>query len=237
MSSQGESTYLYLADGSPLIEGYSFGADVQATAGEVVFNTGMVGYPEALTDPSYRGQILVLTYPLIGNYGVPPEDVKAVGADPVSQAEANDKVIAEANAAIIKGQPASPRRVSEISDLPLYMESAQIHVAALVVSSYSWDHSHWAARQSLSNWLKDNGVPAMYGVDTRALTKKLREHGSILGRIEVGGTPQLEVSLLSFIIVQIWIFLAFATKDNFSTTATIPMFNISINSDPSWRPN
>lgn len=130
------------------MQGRSFGAAVDMS-GEVVFNTGMVGYPEALTDPSYRGQILVLTYPLIGNYGVPDENVKdALG-------------------------------------LPLYFESNNIHISGLVVSSYSWQHSHWAAQKSLSKWLCDNNIPAMYGVDTRALTKKLREHGSILGRIEV----------------------------------------------------
>jgi carbamoyl-phosphate synthase small subunit len=118
-------------------------------SGEVVFNTGMVGYPEALTDPSYRGQILVLTYPLIGNYGVPDES-------------------------IMDGH-----------GLPMYFESKEIHIAGLVVSSYSWEHSHWAAQKSLADWLARSGIPAVYGVDTRELTKKLREHGSILGRIEV----------------------------------------------------
>jgi len=122
---------------------------MEDTSGEVVFNTGMVGYPEALTDPSYRGQILVLTYPLIGNYGVPDE---AVGKD-------------------------------ESLGLPSYFESSNIHISGLIVSSYSWQHSHWAAQKSLSKWLTDNDVPAMYGVDTRELTKKLREHGSILGRM------------------------------------------------------
>ena len=109
----------------------------------------MVGYPEALTDPSYRGQILVLTYPLIGNYGVPDEtDTDQYG-------------------------------------LPKYFESKEIHIAGLVVSSYSWQHSHWAAHKSLSEWLVANGIPAIYGVDTRALTKRLREYGSLLGRLEV----------------------------------------------------
>ena len=119
-------------------------------SGEVVFNTGMVGYPEALTDPSYRGQILVLTYPLVGNYGVPDESV-----------------------------------LDEQCQLPLYFESKNIHIAGLVVSSYSWEHSHWTAQQSLSKWLDSNNVPGIYGVDTRALTKLLRERGSLLGRIEV----------------------------------------------------
>jgi carbamoyl-phosphate synthase small subunit len=128
--------------------GHSFGA-ATCISGEVVFNTGMVGYPEALSDPSYRGQILVLTYPLIGNYGVPDETIK------------------------------------DIYSLPRFFESSGIHISGLVVSSYSWQHSHWAAQKSLSKWLTDNNVPAMYGVDTRALTKKLREHGSLLGRLDV----------------------------------------------------
>jgi carbamoyl-phosphate synthase small subunit len=118
-------------------------------SGEVVFNTGMVGYPEALTDPSYRGQILVLTYPLIGNYGVPDESLK------------------------------------DEHGLPTYFESNSIQISGLIVSSYSWEHSHWAAQKSLSKWLTNSNVPAIYGIDTRALTKKLREFGSILGRLEV----------------------------------------------------
>jgi len=146
---QGDPALLYLKDGSPPIRGYSFGANTDVS-GEVVFNTGMVGYPEALTDPSYRGQILVLTYPLIGNYGVPDDTCCDDG-----------------------------------HGLPKYFESSQIHISGLVVSSYSWQHSHWAAQKSLSKWLTDNNVPALYGVDTRELTKQLREHGSILGRILV----------------------------------------------------
>jgi carbamoyl-phosphate synthase small subunit len=145
---QGDAAYLYLADGSSPIPALSFGANV-SVAGEVVFNTGMVGYPEALTDPSYRGQILVLTYPLIGNYGVPDDSIPdALG-------------------------------------LPKYFESKEIHIAGLVVSSYSWYHSHWAAQKSLASWLKEYNIPAIYGVDTRELTKTIREHGAILGRIEV----------------------------------------------------
>jgi carbamoyl-phosphate synthase small subunit len=140
-----------LADGSNPIPARSFGAPV-SVAGEVVFNTGMVGYPEALTDPSYRGQILVLTYPLIGNYGVPDESIRdALG-------------------------------------LPKYFESKEIHIAGLVVSSYSWQHSHWAAQKSLASWLKEYNIPGVYGVDTRELTKNLREHGAILGRLEVVST-------------------------------------------------
>jgi len=106
----------------------------------------MVGYTESLTDPSYEGQILVLTYPLVGNYGVPNRSVS-------------------------------------LDELPLAFESSRIHVAALIVGYYSEDYSHFLAKSSLGAWLKENGVPAIYGVDTRALTKKLREKGSTLGRV------------------------------------------------------
>lgn len=108
----------------------------------------MVGYTESLTDPSYEGQILILTYPLIGNYGVPPRpDTSFVG------------------------------------DIPADFESSRIHVSALVVGSYSEDYSHFLAGSSLGQWLKESGVPAIFGVDTRALTKKIREKGSMLGKI------------------------------------------------------
>ena len=110
----------------------------------------MVGYVESLTDPSYEGQILVLTFPLVGNYGVP------------SRQEA---------AASIQNLLASP------------FESSRIHIAGLVVAYYSHDFSHWLAESSLADWLKENGVPAIYGVDTRALTKRIRSQGSMLAKI------------------------------------------------------
>ncbi|KAI0357085.1 carbamoyl-phosphate synth [Trametes cingulata] len=138
---------LELADGTAF-RGISFGAEGKSVAGECVFQTGMVGYTESLTDPSYEGQILILTYPLIGNYGVPPR----------------------------------PEDVS-VEDLPYDFESSRIHVAALVVGSYSEDYSHFLAGSSLGQWLKESGVPAIFGVDTRALTKKIREKGSMLGKI------------------------------------------------------
>ncbi|KAA0146885.1 hypothetical protein FNF29_07766 [Cafeteria roenbergensis] len=138
-----------LADGT-VIEGESFGAPV-AAAGEVVFNTSMVGYPEALTDPSYRGQILVLTFPLIGNYGVPD--------------------------------------MSEVDEwgLPKHFESSKIQVAGLVVCEYTDKPSHWRSVRSLGDWLKAEGIPAVCGVDTRSLTKRLRAHGTMLGKIEGEG--------------------------------------------------
>jgi carbamoyl-phosphate synthase small subunit len=134
---------LELEDGS-VYHGFSFGAH-HPTAGEVVFNTSMVGYPETLTDPSYHGQILVLTYPLIGNYGVP-------GNELVDGIEHN-------------------------------FESDRIHVQGLIVSEHSAEYSHWNARRSLAEWLTQNGIPALYGIDTRALTKRLRDEGTMLGRI------------------------------------------------------
>ena len=142
----GSPATLVLKDGTRMT-GFSFGADV-AAAGEVVFNTGMVGYPEALTDPSYRGQILCLTYPLIGNYGVPGDETDEHG-------------------------------------LPKFLESNKVHIRGLIVSDYSHEHSHWNAKRSLGKWLADNGVPAIYGIDTRLLTMKLREEGAMLGKIEM----------------------------------------------------
>ncbi|PNY25279.1 Protein pyrABCN [Tolypocladium capitatum] len=141
---------LELEDGSAY-QGYSFGAH-KSIAGELVFQTGMVGYPESLTDPSYRGQILVITFPLAGNYGVPSR-------------ETMDDLL---------------------GDLPAHFESSQIHIAGLVTASYCGDDfSHFLAASSLGAWLKEQGVPAIYGVDTRALTKKIRQKGSMLGKMRL----------------------------------------------------
>jgi carbamoyl-phosphate synthase small subunit len=126
--------------------GRSFGFP-HSVAGEVVFNTAMTGYPESLTDPSYKGQILVSTYPLIGNYGVPMPTLE--------------------------------------NGLLQFFESEKIHISGLVISDYSFEYSHWNAEQSLGKWLHDNQVPAIFGIDTRALTKILREYGSMLGKIVV----------------------------------------------------
>ena len=132
---------LTLSDGTTF-RGTSFG-DLADTDGEVVFSTGMVGYPETLTDPSYRGQILVLTYPLIGNYGVPAD----------SNIEA--------------------------------FESDRIQVRGLIVQEYVPTYSHWSATRSLADWLRVHRIPAMTGVDTRALVTHLRERGAMLGRIQI----------------------------------------------------
>lgn len=139
---------LELGDSS-VHHGFGFGAN-GSVAGELVFQTGMVGYPESITDPSYRGQILVITFPLVGNYGV----------------------------------PARPERDPLLGDLPANFEADQIHIAGLVVASYSdEEYSHHLATSSLGQWLKEQNVPAVYGVDTRALTKKIREQGSMLGKL------------------------------------------------------
>lgn len=148
---------LILADGTQF-HGRSFGAQCDCD-GEVVFNTGMVGYPESMTDPSYRGQVLVFTYPLIGNYGVPSEEKNAWPAR------------------------RSDGSVHEGGGFSKNFESEGIHVRGIVVDTLSEDHSHFASVSSLSRWMEHHKIPGIRGVDTRALTKKLREHGVMLGRI------------------------------------------------------
>ncbi len=126
-----------------------FGA-ARSTAGEIVFNTAMTGYPESLTDPSYTGQILCFTFPLIGNYGVPSE---VLGADGIAQ----------------------------------FLESERIHPRAIVVSDYSANYSHWNAAISLSDYLSRHNVVGLSGIDTRELTKRLRERGSMKAKIIIDG--------------------------------------------------
>lgn len=128
---------LILGDGT-VFPGQDRGCS-RSVSGEVVFNTGMVGYTEALTDPSYAGQILCLTYPLVGNYGVPPD-----------------------------------------------FESTRIQISGLIVSELAHEYSHARAEKSLPRWLRDEGIPCLAGIDTRALTKRLRQHGCMHGRIVVG---------------------------------------------------
>jgi len=147
---------LVLEDGA-VFPGTPFGSSVPAS-GEVVFTTGMVGYPEALTDPSYHGQILVFTYPSLGNYGV----------------------------------PAFPR-IADGGLLPRPWESDRIHARGVVCASYSEQFSHHSAARSLGDWLAEQKVPGLTGVDTRALTKRIRSHGALLGRLLIDGqrTPEL----------------------------------------------
>jgi carbamoyl-phosphate synthase small subunit len=117
--------------------------------GEVVFNTGMVGYTETLTDPSYRGQILCLTFPLIGNYGVPDFNLK------------------------------------DQFGFPRFFESMSIQVRGLIVQNLSTSTSHWSSIKTLDEWLYDQKIPGIYGIDTRELTKRLRVHGVMMGALSV----------------------------------------------------
>ncbi len=144
--------------------GYSFGSETPA-AGEVVFNTAMVGYPESLTDPSYSGQILTVTYPLVGNYGVPEDNT--------------------------------------VNGLSEFYESEKIQVSGLIIADYSSEYSHWNAKKSLGEWLKEHDVPGIYGIDTRKLTKFLRENGAMKGKIvfesqdEIGFTDISQENLVA----------------------------------------
>ena len=135
---------LVLSDGTSF-RGKSFGYD-SPVAGEVVFNTAMMGYPESLTDPSYAGQLMVLTFPLVGNYGVPPFTMDS-------------------------------------HSIPTFMESDKIYASAIIVSDYSQQYSHWNAVESLSDWLTREHVVGITGIDTRHLTKVLRENGVMMGKI------------------------------------------------------
>lgn len=145
MSKEENNISLILEDGSK-IYGKSFGYE-KSVSGELVFNTGMVGYPESLTDPSYYGQILVITFPIIGIYGVPNRD------------RDNNKILK-------------------------YFESEKIHLKGVIVADYSENYEHHNAIESLSKWLKREKVPGLYDIDTRMLTKKIREKGSMLCKIE-----------------------------------------------------
>ncbi len=138
---------LILEDGTEF-RGKSFGA-ARSISGEVVFNTAMTGYPESLTDPSYKGQILVLTYPIIGNYGVPGNE--------------------------------------RDNGLEKYYESYALHISGLIVSDYTEEYSHWNAQKSLGVWMKEFDIPGITGIDTRQLTKILREKGTMLGKIVFEG--------------------------------------------------
>ena len=136
--------------------GWSFGS-TEAVSGEVVFNTSMVGYPEQLTDAAYHGQILCLTYPLIGNYGVPSEELAA-------------------------------------EQLSLKLESDRIHPKGLIVLDYCEDYSNWEAEKSLEQWMKEQNLTGIYGIDTRELTKVLRDKGSMNCEIIPEGAAKPEAA-------------------------------------------
>jgi carbamoyl-phosphate synthase small subunit len=147
----GYAAKLILEDGS-VFDGVGFGYPSEI-AGEVVFNTGMVGYTETLTDPSYRGQILCMTYPLVGNYGVPSIGVK------------------------------------DEHGLPKFFESDKIQIRALVIHDLSDIASHWSCIKTLDQWLYEENIPGIHGIDTRELTKKLRVKGVMMGAIVVSKRP------------------------------------------------
>lgn len=155
---------LVLEDGTEF-RGKSFGYE-QPVAGEVVFNTAMMGYAESLTDPSYAGQLMTLTYPLVGNYGVPPFTIAPDG-------------------------------------IATFMESDKIYASAIIVADYSEEYSHWNAVESLADWLKREHVPGITGIDTRQLTKVLREHGVMMGKIlfddQPDNIPQADYEGVNFV--------------------------------------
>jgi len=142
---KGLRAVLLLEDGSTY-HGCGFGAE-RTVVGEVVFTTSMVGYPESLTDPSYAGQILIITHPLVGNYGVARRDLSIYG-------------------------------------VPLHFESDRVWVSGFVIHELT-EPSHWSSIMSLDEWLKRENVPGIYRVDTRALVKKIRERGVMMGVLKV----------------------------------------------------
>jgi carbamoyl-phosphate synthase small subunit len=143
-----KKSILVLADGS-FYQGYSFGAEVD-TYGEVVFNTSMTGYQEMLTDPSYAGQILIPTYPLIGNYGINNHDA----------------------------------------------ESSRIQVRGCIVREECLSPSHFQSERTIHEYLSESNIPGIFGVDTRAITRKLRAYGVMMGYMTTGKTPEQALSEL-----------------------------------------
>ena len=194
---------LILDDGSRF-SGKSFGYE-KPVAGEVVFNTAMTGYPESLTDPSYAGQLMTLTYPLVGNYGVPPFTIEPNG-------------------------------------LATFMESEKIHAEAIIVSDYSSEYSHWNAVESLGDWLKREKVPGITGIDTRELTKILREHGVMMGRIvfndeivgeiDNGQLPMDNYAAVNYVdrvsCKEIISYLPDGTSRSFPLTMPVPQLNCQL---------
>ncbi len=149
-----------ILDDGTVFEGTGFGHP-GTVFGEVVFNTGMVGYAETLTDPSYSGQILTLTYPLVGNYGVP--DPSGMDGNGISKS----------------------------------FESDRIQVRGLVVHELSLTASHWNLSMTLDEWLYNEGVPGISGIDTRMLAKKLRSQGVMMGALVVSDEPVDEKAVMT----------------------------------------
>ena len=180
---------LTLRDG-PVFHGTSFGAKSNVS-GEAVFTTSLVGYPESLTDPSYRGQILVFTQPLIGNYGVPPS-------------------------------------ARDDSGLLKYFESPNIQAVGVVVADFAERYSHWTAVESLSEWCAREGVPAISGVDTRAIVTYLREQGSSLARITVGEEYDADEDEAFVDPEQINLVRKVSTKAPFHVSAANPTAHVAV---------
>jgi carbamoyl-phosphate synthase small subunit len=174
----------------PVFHGKSFGAKSNIS-GEAVFTTSLVGYPESLTDPSYRGQILVFTQPLIGNYGVP--------------SSARDE-----------------------SGLLKYFESPNIQAVGVVVADVAEQYSHWTAVESLSEWCAREGVPAISGVDTRAIVTYLREQGSSLARVTIGEEYDADQDEAFVDPEQINLVRKVSTKAPFHVSAADPTAHVAV---------
>ncbi|MCL2615808.1 MAG: glutamine-hydrolyzing carbamoyl-phosphate synthase small subunit [Dehalococcoidia bacterium] len=171
---------LLLQDGT-IYEGQSFGADVDA-CGEVVFNTSMVGYQEMLTDPSYAGQIVIPTYPLIGNYGINESDI----------------------------------------------ESCRIQVHGFVVRENCLEPSHYQSKKTLHDYLAEAGVAGIAGLDTRSITRKLRDYGTMMGVLTSTRTPQEAAEMLRNTP-------SYDTKDFVKDVSTKEVFDFCSNDDPQSR--
>ncbi|KAJ0115366.1 hypothetical protein N8I77_000734 [Diaporthe amygdali] len=174
----------------PVFHGSAFGANSNIS-GEAVFTTSLVGYPESMTDPSYRGQILVFTQPLIGNYGV-------------------------------------PSNVRDEFNLLKYFESPHIQCAGIVVSDVAQKYSHWTAVESLADWCAREGVPAISGVDTRAIVTYLREQGSSLARISIGDEYDADEDESFMDPAQINLVKKVSTKAPFVVSAPNATFHVAL---------
>ncbi|KAK7754088.1 Multifunctional pyrimidine synthesis protein CAD [Diatrype stigma] len=185
----GMEATLTIRDG-PVFQGTAFGANANIS-GEAVFTTSLVGYPESMTDPSYRGQILVFTQPLIGNYGVP-----------------------------------SSKR--DEWNLLRYFESPHIQCAGVVVADVAEQYSHWTAVESLGEWCAREGIPAISGVDTRAIVTHLREQGSSLARISIGDEYDADEDESFVDPSQINLVKRVSTKAPFVVEAHDPKYHIAL---------
>lgn len=179
--SNAQPALLVLADGSSY-QGWSFGATGTAL-GEVVFNTGMTGYQEVLTDPSYRGQIVTFTYPELGNTGVNPDDE----------------------------------------------ESSQPQIKGAIARNICPKPSNWRSTQSLPDYLKQHNILAIYGIDTRALTRKLRSVGAMNGAISTEILDPMEL------ILQVQQAPSMAGLNLVREVTTSTVYEWSDTTDPNWQ--